>query len=109
MAHSSTTNGDVSKEYDVARGQEISDLNFVLSTVVGRRFFKRILSLTGVDGVSFTGNNTTFYNEGRRSVGCELLFELKKANPDAYISMVKESFENEKPETDSPEVKNQES
>ena len=33
----------------------------------------RMLDATGVNSNSFTGNSTTFFNEGKRQVGLELL------------------------------------
>lgn len=67
------------------------DISIVLSSVEGRRFYWRLLCECGVFTSSYTGNNTTFFNEGRRQIGLMLLNELNDIAPDAYLVMLKES------------------
>jgi protein-disulfide isomerase-like protein with CxxC motif len=47
-------------------------LKFMLGCELGRWFFVRLLARTGYQAKIFTGNATTFYNEGRRALGVEL-------------------------------------
>ena len=37
---------------------------------------------------SFTGNSTTFYNEGKRSIGLELLQMLEDTDKTAYAKLL---------------------
>lgn len=72
--------------------QEIDDVRSVMKSPAGRRMLARHLDRTGVESISFTGNSTTFFNEGRRSVGVELQQFLKTHAPDEYLLMVREGL-----------------
>jgi hypothetical protein len=74
------------------REQEMEDVRFVLSTPSGRRFLWRWLEICGIYKTSMTGNSTTFFNEGMRSVGLSLLADIVEAQPDAYLNMQKEHW-----------------
>ncbi len=83
------------------RQQEIADLLWVLSTPAGRRVIWRILGRCGVNKSSFTGNSTTFFNEGMRDVGLFITAEVVDVRPEAYIEMMieaKNRDERKKPE-----------
>lgn len=74
------------------RKRELSDLRHVLSSPQGRRFVWRYLGACGV----FTQRNCfepnqTFYNEGRRSIGLQILSEVTEAEPSAYLTMAQEA------------------
>lgn len=86
------------------REREISDILWILSDPRGRRFFWRYLGICGVFRQSFTGNSTTFFNEGERNVGLKLLSDLNDARPEAYIEMMKEAKNKEINESE-PETK----
>jgi len=73
------------------RERELSDIRFILETEMGRRFVWRYLSLAGVFQTSFTGNSTTFFNEGRRDIGLKLLADVSEAKPEAYLQMAHEA------------------
>ncbi len=77
------------------RELELADVAGVLSTESGRRFYWRYLKECGVFESSFTGNNTTFFNEGQRNIGLKLMADLNDSYPDAYIKMVQESRRND--------------
>lgn len=86
------------KKEEAAADQDIKDVQYILSTRQGRRFYWRLLSFCNVFSLSFRGNahtSHTFFNEGIRNVGIKLLNEMNEADPDAYSKMVKEA-ENEK-------------
>jgi len=61
----------------------------------GRRIMWRLLEKTGVYRCSFTGNSTTFFNEGQRNVGLMLTAQIHEHAPDAYALMLKERREHE--------------
>jgi len=61
------------------REQEINDVNTILATPQGRRFFGRIYR--EVEKMSYTGNSGTYVNEGIRYFCKELWKDVVKANP----------------------------
>jgi hypothetical protein len=75
------------------RQQEVEDLRNLLSTQAGRSFMWRLLSYCGVYKTSFTGNSTTFFNEGKRQVGLHLLDEVFEADANAFSKMQTEAVE----------------
>lgn len=79
-------------EERLARRQELSDVAAILGQRAGRRFIWRLLSEAGIYRSSFTGNNSTFFNEGRRDIGLRFLADTQEF-PDLYLLMVKESRE----------------
>ena len=60
-----------------------SALLSLLKNKEGRWFLMRMLDATGVNSNSFTGNSTTFFNEGKRQVGLELLGRITDLGIDA--------------------------
>lgn len=79
-------------EKDAAR-QRDDDARAVLSTVQGRRFLWRlVMGTANVMGQSFSGDaaNTAFA-EGRRAVGIDVVAELQRVDPRAYLAMVTEA------------------
>lgn len=73
------------------RDQEVEDLKVILATAGGRAFIWRFLSYCGVYRTSYTGNSTTFFNEGKRQVGLHLLDEVFEADPNAFTKMQTEA------------------
>ena len=76
--------------------QEVEELKQVLSTKVGRNVLWRVLAKCGIFEGTFTGNSNTFFKEGRRSVGIEILADICKANDMAFINMQIEALNREK-------------
>jgi len=68
----------------------LNDVRHVLSSVQGRRFVWRILDMAGVYRSSFTGNSTTFFNEGARNIGLRVLSDVMDAKPEAFLLMQQE-------------------
>ena len=60
-----------------------SSLMSLLKNKEGRWFLMRLLDATGINANSFTGNSTTFFNEGKRQVGLELLARIQELGIDA--------------------------
>ena len=87
--------GTRQREQDVRaekQAQRDEDLRFIMSTEIGRRFVWGLLGDSGLYQSSFTGNSTTFYNEGRRAVGTEMLARVVAAAPEQYLDMQREAF-----------------
>lgn len=76
----------------MARRQELGDIASILTTEEGRRFYWRVMVRCGLFKSSFTGNNTTFFNEGERNIGLMLIADLNEAAPQAYLQMLQESM-----------------
>jgi hypothetical protein len=76
------------------RKTEQGDLRQLLSTKWGRRMVWRILERTGQHRTSFTGNSTTFFNEGQRNIGLWLVDEVLSADTNQYLTMIKENNNN---------------
>ena len=75
--------------------QELLDMRFILSTQQGRRFVWKNLTRAGIFQTSFTGNSTTFFNEGKRDIGLKMLADVMEASPDSYVAMIRESKQGE--------------
>lgn len=52
--------------------KNLQDLNAVMSTVEGRRFFSWVIMNCGQDSTSFTRDSRTYFNEGMRNVALML-------------------------------------
>lgn len=75
------------------REVELIELKEMLSTYAGRAFMWRLLSQCGVYRTSFTGNSTTFFNEGKRQIGLWALDEVMEADKQAFYAMQSEAVE----------------
>lgn len=80
------------KEQERLRSEEdIADLRWLMSQPRGRRIAWGLLSRAGVFRISMTGNSWTFFNEGKRSLGNELLADINDYCPEQYPVMVAEA------------------
>lgn len=76
------------------RQQELLDLMFILSDKRGRRFFWRYLTKCGVFRTSADNSGSwTYFNEGRRDIGLQMLADVDEASPESYALMLRESKE----------------
>jgi len=73
------------------REKELSDIRELLRTPGGRRFMWRYLDRCGVYRSSFTGNSQTFFLEGERNIGLQMITDIMDADPGLYIEMIKEN------------------
>lgn len=81
---------DIDRKKKVERDQEIADFKWLMSDKRGRRFMWRLLDMTGLYRCSFTGNSTTFFNEGQRNIGLQLMADINEQAPEAYPQMLAE-------------------
>lgn len=56
----------------------------------GKEVLFYLLDGCGIYDNQFTGNSQTFFNEGRRSVGLELIALMEEANPRSYARLLLE-------------------
>lgn len=78
------------------RDIELADVKKLMSQREGRRFVWRMLDRAGVFRTSFTGNSTTFFNEGMRNIGLIVLADVMAACADQYVVMMNESKEDDR-------------
>ena len=85
---------------ELRRDRDENDLKQVMSTEGGRRFVWRQLSNAGLFTTSFVAGagDLTAFNEGGRCKGLQLLNELMRVCPGSYLTMQKESMDNEQRE-----------
>jgi len=72
------------------RDYEIEDIKALMSTESGRRFVSRLMAMAGFYRCSFTGNSTTFFNEGKRAIATEVYADIQSFCPEQYPQMLEE-------------------
>lgn len=69
-----------------------NDIKFILATEQGRRFLWELLASCGVYTQSAADSGSwTYFREGKRSIGLQVLTQITDADPDSYLKMIKES------------------
>lgn len=95
---------DASDENDVSvkeeealdkRNQELDDIRDILSRKSGVRFFKRIMENGKIFCTTFTGNSTTFFNEGMRSNTLRYFNDVCEAAPEMVAEIMINKTEDE--------------
>jgi len=71
--------------------KERNDFISILKTEAGRRIIWDQLCFCGIFKMSYTGDNGTYVNEGKRIVGLRLLEKINIYSPESYGLMLKES------------------
>ena len=61
----------------------------IAETAQGRDFLWWLFEICGVFVSSYTGNSDTYFNEGRRAVGNEVLHRLVKVKPEIFQAMIR--------------------
>jgi hypothetical protein len=74
----------------LAKRQLAADLQDTFGNAAGRRVLYEVLSLCGIYSDSFTGNSTTFYKEGKRAVGLQI---LEMVGIEVYLKTLRENME----------------
>ena len=68
------------------------DMKSILNSEAGKAIIWSIMSRCDIFGLSMTGNSQTYFKEGRRSVGLELLAEVIAADPKVWIEIQQENL-----------------
>ena len=81
-----------SKSQEMLDNRELSDIRFILKSCEGRRFLWKVMAAAGVFRTSFRGGSSdqTAFNEGKRSIGLDILNSLIEANPKSFTQMQEE-------------------
>ena len=77
----------------IYKEQNNEDLKNILSSAGGRRFLWKMLEECGVYKISFTGDDRTIFNEGKRQIGLRLIEDIFDASPNSYAEMRLEAIQ----------------
>jgi hypothetical protein len=80
------------RRVSAAQRQADRDLEAVLDLPAGRRVLMRLIDGTGVFVRSFTGNSETFYREGRRAIGLDLVEHIESVRPGSFATLQTEAL-----------------
>ncbi len=84
----------MTKAEKAAAQQADDDLHAVMKTPNGRRFVWRLMTQAGVLAASYAADPTaTAFNEGRRSIGLNLMREIQRVCPDLYVASLREDLQ----------------
>ena len=72
--------------------KEIEDLKKVLSTEEGKNVLYKIVSRSKFFELSFTGNVSTYFNEGQREVGRQIMNDISQVSPEHLADFVERAF-----------------
>lgn len=77
-----------------AKQREMNEILTILQTSQGRQYIWRLLEKCGVYQSSFDNSGSrVYFNEGQRNIGLMILADVNDADPDAYVTMMKEAKE----------------
>ena len=71
--------------------REDDDLLWLMNQPEGRRFLWRLLQSCHLYESSFTGTSATFFREGERNVGLQVLADITRLCPELYARMAGET------------------
>jgi len=74
----------------LARRQLVTDIQKAFGSASGRRVLYEILSLCEIYSDSFTGNSQTFYREGKRAIGLQI---IEMVGTEVYLKTLRENME----------------
>lgn len=72
------------QEYDILK----QNFKKLLETETGQSIIWHVLSFCNLYGESFTGDSQTFYMEGKRAIGLEILQFMEDADKLAYPKLL---------------------
>lgn len=71
--------------------ERMAGLGTLMGSKQGRAYAWWLLDRCGVFRTSFTGNSATFFNEGRRDIGLQVLADIQREFAEQYMQMTKEN------------------
>ncbi|MBX9946074.1 MAG: hypothetical protein K2Y40_18510 [Reyranella sp.] len=81
---------DRQKRHRLAAERADADLVWLMNQREGRRFVWRLLQLCHLYESSFTGTSATFFREGERNVGLQVLADIVRLCSDLHARMAGE-------------------
>lgn len=84
-------------EAQLAEQTAVSDMQWLMGDVRGRRFVHRLLERAGIYRLTFTGDAlSSAFNEGQRNSGLRLMNELLQHCPKRLSEMQRENLKHER-------------
>ena len=80
------------------KAQEITeqdDLKVLLKNPHGFRFIQRVLDRSKIMNNCFTGNSSTYFNEGRKAVALDVFQDIRAVAAEVSPTIIQELFLNE--------------
>ena len=80
------------------KAQEITeqdDLKVLLKDPHGFRFIQRVLDRSKIMNNCFTGNSSTYFNEGRKAVALDVFQDIRAVAAEVSPTIIQELFLNE--------------
>lgn len=71
------------------------DVQAILETPAGRRYMNHLMEFCGRSRTSFTGNSTTFFNEGARNIALKIEADARSHAPAHYLLMLNEAMKDD--------------
>ena len=68
----------------------LNDIKSVFGSAEGKRVLGHILETCGIYSDNFAPDHTVYFNEGKRSIGLQLLELVMEADPRIYINILEE-------------------
>jgi hypothetical protein len=84
----------IAQKDEVLKAHLTIGLNNIMSTKYGRQYMLTLIKSCNVFSSCYTGDNRTFYSEGKRDVGLNIYRDLQKNCKDEFNLMIKEGMEN---------------
>jgi hypothetical protein len=81
-----TLNADQRREFDSL----LDDIKAVFGSDRGKKVLVWILDQAGINRSVFTGNSKTYYNSGRQDFGQDILRMVNLADPEIYLSILRQ-------------------
>lgn len=73
--------------------QMLDTFRVALSNEPTRKLLRWVLDQTGMFDTTFTGDSATFYREGRRDIGLEIVAMLNQIDPYEFVRLMKEGVD----------------
>ena len=71
----------------LANAQNDEDLEAIVKTPEGFRWFKRFFSESKVLKPTFTGNSQSYYNDGQRELSLKYFKDVARVAPERFVEM----------------------
>lgn len=84
-------NKEKQEERDAAQKKLYASFEACLSSRDGRDVIWHILAVCGIFRASIRQNENVYFNEGRRTIGLEILRTLENIDPQIFVKMIAEN------------------
>lgn len=85
-----STEDNISRSQKKARKELLEHARAAMADPSTRYLMRWVLERSGMFEQAFTGNSHTFFNEGKREVGLEIVALLNEVDPYEFVRLMKE-------------------